>query len=174
MSRVDATAVEERLGRPNRRHPGRAVALGVLLLVLLGVLAARMVPHPIGPARTSGKYSGKAVTTARAAASDVATVLLVTNAASRGRAFGPYAALVVSDAEEALSGGQGTFDSIQPPDAQSDELRDALDELLGQATDDVAQVRIAARRGSLADLAEVAEPLNADLRGLERFVEQHS
>jgi hypothetical protein len=174
VSRVDTSVVEEGLDRPASRHPARAVAVGVVLLLLLGLLAWRMVPHPVGSARTADKYVGKAVTTARAAQSDVATVALVADAASRGRAFGPYTALVVSDAEEALSGVQGTFDSIQPPDARSDDVRETLDALLGQATDHVSQVRIAARRGSLDDLARLAQPLAEDARALERFVEQRS
>jgi hypothetical protein len=144
------------------------------VLLLLALLAWRMVPHPVGPARTSDKYLGKAVTTARAAASDVATVILVADAASRRQAFGPYTALVVSDAEEAVTGVQGTFDSIQPPNAESDEVRTTLDALLSQAADDVADVRIAARRGSLTDLDRIAQPLTRDVRQLNRFVERNS
>jgi hypothetical protein len=174
VGRVDGPALEERLRVRAPRRPGRAFAVGVLLLVLLALLGWRMVPHPVGPARTSGKYLGKAVTTARVALSDVETVLVVADGASKGQTFGPYTALVVSDSEEALSGVQGTFDSIQPPNAESDAVRAQLDDLLSQATGDVAQVRIAARRGSLPELAEIAKPLKKDARELQRFVERNS
>jgi hypothetical protein len=146
----------------------------VIGFLLLGLLAWRMVPHPVGPARTSAKYLGKAVTTARAAQSDVATAGLVSDAASRNHTFGPYTALVVSDAEAAVSGLQGTFDSIQPPDAASDEVRTELDGLLSDATDHLSEVRIAARRGTIDELARIARPLSADARRLERFVERNS
>jgi hypothetical protein len=174
MSRVDPLVVEERLLAPSRRRPVRTVAIGLTALVLLGLFATRMVPHPVGAARTDEKYLGKAVTTARAAASEVATVLLVADAASRGKSFGPYTAVVTSDAEAALSGVQGTFDSIQPPSDASDSTRDDLDALLGNAVDHVSSVRIAARRGELADLAETARPLVQDVTGLREFVEQNS
>jgi hypothetical protein len=172
VSRVDA--VEDRLHDVSRRRPARAIAIGAVGLMLLALLAWRMVPHPIGPARTGAKYLGKAVTTARAAQSDVATAILVSDAASRNHIFGPYTALVVSDAEEAVSGLQGTFDSIQPPDAASDDVRATLDALLSDATDHLSEVRIAARRGSLPELARTARPLTGDARRLERFVERNS
>ena len=54
------------------------------------------------------------------------------------------------------------------------EIPAGRDELLSKAADDVAQVRIAARRGALADLAEVAQPLTRDARQLQQFVEQNS
>jgi hypothetical protein len=172
--RVDPAAVEERVRVPAKRHPWRTVAVGAVALVLAGVLATRLVPHPVGPARTEEKYLGKAVTTARAAQSEVATVLLVSSAASRGNAFGPYSALVVSDSEETLSAVQGTFDSIQPPGASSDATRDELDAILSDAGDHVSDVRIAARRGDLADLAEVARPLGRDAVRLAAFVRDNS
>ena len=174
VSRIDPAAVEERLVEPSVRRPGRTVAAGVVLLVVLGVVATRTVPHPVGPARTQEKYVGKAVTTARAAQSEVATVLVVANAATRGNSFGPYTALVVSDSEETLSGVQGTFDSIQPPGESSDSTRDELDVLLSDAVDHVADVRIAARRGTVTDLAEIARPLERDAVLLDAFVEQNS
>jgi hypothetical protein len=173
--RVDPDTIEDRLvAGPRQSHPRRAIAFGVIGLMLLTGLAARMVPHPVGPARTDEKYVGKAVTTARAAQSDVATVLLVSDTASRGDAFGPYTALMVSDAEEALSGVQGTFDSIQPPSTAADDTRNELDAMLSEALGHVSEVRIAARRGELTDLAQIARPLRTDARRLDAFVEQNS
>jgi len=138
------------------------------------LLAAAGCAHPVGPARTFGKYEGKATTTASAALSNVQTARLVAEAAAKGNVFGPYASSVVSDAEESLDGLSGTFGSIQPPDGRADDLRDELDQLLSDALDHVTDVRIAARRGELATLDDTAAALAGDAEHLEAFVEQHS
>ncbi len=175
VSRVDPSKIEEATTetrwRVRRTTPGIVVILAIV--VLLAVLAWRMVPHPVGAARTYGKYQGKAVTTAESALSNVETVRLVARTASAGNAFGPYTSLVVSDAEEGLSGLQGTFDSIQPPDERADALGRELEGLLSDSLEHVRDVRIAARRGQLAELATVAEPLTDDASKLEAFAEQH-
>jgi hypothetical protein len=103
----------------------------------------------------------------------VQTVRLAADAGSDGKAFGPYLAVLISGQEDALSGVQGTFASIQPPDRRGDALRAELDRLLSDALDHVASVRIAARRGELDRLATVATPLADDAAALERFVEEH-
>jgi hypothetical protein len=172
MTRVDPVQIDQLVEAQSRRRgtaPG--VVVGVIVAVLLGVLGWRMVPHPVGAARTYGKYRGKSVTTAKAAVSDVETALLVSRTASKQNAFGPYTALVVSDSEDTLSGVQGTFDSIQPPDARADALRTQLDGLLGDALSDVANVRIAARRGDVSQLRSLARPLTEDARKLAAFMD---
>jgi len=68
---------------------------------------------------------------------------------------------------------QGTFASIQPPDARSDALRRQLSDLLTPAVDHVAQVRIMVRRGRLDDLTTTAQPLNDDQRQLQAFLKVH-
>ena len=137
------------------------------------VLAAGCTAHPVGPARTFGKYEGKAATTAESALSAVQTARLVASAASRGNAFGPYTSSVVSDAEETVSGLAGTFGSIQPPDARADDLRDELQQLLSDALDHVTAVRVAARRGDLPHLDAIAAPLAGDAEKLQAFTEAH-
>lgn len=175
MTRVDPAAVVVNLDVPPLRpRPGRGFFVGLMIVGLLCVLGWRMVPHPVGAARTFGKYEGKATSTAKAANSEVAVTRVAAQAATRGNAFGPYTALIVSDAEESISGGQGTFDSIQPPDRRADALRSQLDALLSNALDDVAHVRIAARRGDLPRLELVARSLVDDSRELRAFIEAHS
>lgn len=144
------------------------------MVLFLGLVATRCVPHPIGPARTYGKYEEKARTTAKSALSNVATVRLAARMGSEDRAFGPYLSVLVSDAEEAIGGVQSTFDSTQPPDERGDDLRDEIDELLTDALDHVADVRVAVRRGELADLDQEAQPLDEDAEKLQSFVERHS
>jgi len=131
------------------------------------------VAHPVGPARTFTTYEGKAVTSAEAAQSAVATVQLVASTAAAGKAFGPYTVVAVGEQEEGLSAVEGTFASIQPPDRRADAVRDELGPILTSAVDHVADVRIAARRGDLEDLDRVAAPLQADAAALDAFVARH-
>jgi len=132
--------------------------------VVLVVVAAALVvgcSHPVGPARTFGAYEGKARTTVRSALSNVETARLAVDALARGHSFGPYTAVVVSDAEDALGGLQGTFGSIQPPDRNADALRREVDELLGDALGGVSAARIAVRRSERPDTSALAESASA-------------
>ena len=144
------------------------LVVGALALTLTGC-----IPHPVSPARTFTKYEGKAVTTAESAQSAVETVILGAGAASRGNSYGPFVSVLISEQEESLSGVQGTFDSVQPPNGQSDDLRDELDELLSTALGHVADVRVAARRGQLHDLKNIAAPLVDDADALAAFIDEH-
>ena len=78
------------------------------------------------------------------------------------------------EAEEDADAAQGTFDGIQPSDRRADQLRDRLDELLGQATDTLTELRTVARRGRFAELAEVAAPLAEVAGKLHAFAEAHA
>ena len=142
-----------------------------VLPALLLVLPVACVAHPVGPARTMGKYTGKAATTAKSALSVVETVRLVARAAAEGKALGTYVDVVVSRAEESLDGLSGTFGSIQPPAERADRVREALEGMLDDALGHVTEVRVAARRGELAGLGRVAEPLAHDAEVLRKFIE---
>jgi hypothetical protein len=141
--------------------------------VLLAVALSACVPHPVGPARTYGKYEGKAVTTAESALSAVQSARLTATGATRHHLFGTYVGLVLGESEDNLSGLAGTFGSIQPPDEHADALRTELNSLLSDAGDHLAVLRIAARRGRIDELAALAEPLAADAEKLDGFVEAH-
>ncbi len=147
----------------------RRLAGGLVLLVAV----SSCVPHPVGPARTFGKFEGKAVTTAEGALSAVETVRLAAAAAAKGKTLGAYTAVLTSEQEDALAGVQGTFDSIQPPDADSDHLRAELDSILTPALAHVSSVRVAAHRGHLGHLDTVAAPLAADAKALQGFIATH-
>src|SRR5215211_2572221 len=116
-----------------------------------------------GPVRSSEVYESKAGQTA----------LLAVDAAKGSKAFGRYLTQVLVQAEEDADAAQGTFDGIQPPDRRADELRGRLDDLLTQATDTLAELRIAARRGHTAELAEPAAPLEELAGKLHAFAEAH-
>jgi hypothetical protein len=145
------------------------------LTALLGAFVlSGCVAHPVGPARTAGKYEGKAVTTAKSALSAVNTVRIAATTASRDHGFGPYLSVLISEQEEAVLGLQGTFDSIQPPDGRADDLKAELDDLLADAADHVTDVRLAVRRGELPGLAHTAAPLAEDAEKLNAFSEAHA
>jgi hypothetical protein len=146
---------------------------GRSVVVALALLTAGCA-HPVGPARTYGKYEGKATTTVQGALSNVATVRLMARTAAEGDAFGPYTAAVVSESEESLSGLQGTFGSIQPPNAHADRLRDEVDQLLSDALTHVTRVRVAARRGDLRHLGDISSDLDDDVDALNGFLDEHA
>ena len=118
-------------------------------------------------------YESKAGATAETVASAVETARLAAQAARDGDAYGRYLTQLLADAEKDADAAQGTFAAIQPPDRRADQLRDQLDELLGQATDTLADLRIAARRGRFTELAELAAPLAGLAEELHAFAEAH-
>jgi hypothetical protein len=136
--------------------------------VALGLL---LVGACTGPVRSTSVYESKAGQTAETVSSAVQTALLAVEAAEGGKAR--YLTQTLVEAEEDANAAQGTFDAIQPPDRRADELRDRLDELLGEATGTLAELRIAARRGRLADLPALAEPLPEVAEELDAFAEAH-
>ena len=137
----------------------------VVVLLLVGACT--------GPVRSFEVYESKAGQTAEVVASAVQTAALAVDAAEGGKAYGRYLSQVLVEAEEDAGAAEGTFDAIQPPDRRADELRDRLDELLGEATDTLAELRVAARRGRFADLPELAEPLPKVAEELDAFAEAH-
>jgi hypothetical protein len=142
------------------------------VLLVLG-LATGCVSHPVGPARTFESYEDKAATTAEAALSAVSTTILAAQVGTDGDAWGPYLSILVSEQEDEIVGVQGTFASVQPPDARSDALRTQLDDILQPAVDHVTDVRLTVRRGRLDDLNAVAQPLEADRVQLRAFLDSH-
>ena len=135
------------------------------LLLLLGACT--------GPVRSANVYESKAGVTAETVASAVETARLAVQAAQDGDAYGRYLTQVLVEAEEDAGSAQGTFDGIQPPDDRADELRSHLDDLLGDATETLADLRIAARRGRFAELPELARPLPEVAAKLDEFAEAH-
>ena len=139
------------------------------LAVLLVLLSACT-----GPVRSTNVYESKAGVTAETVRSAVETAHLAADAAGRDKAGGRYLAQVLAEAEEDAGAAQGTFEAIQPPDRRADELRDQLGELLDEATATLAELRIAARRGDLDELAGLARPLGPLAEELDAFAEAHA
>jgi light-regulated signal transduction histidine kinase (bacteriophytochrome) len=141
---------------------GSKAAVGVALLASTAC---------VGPARTHNDFQLKAKSTAETTLSAVGTTQLVVRLAADDRAFANYLSVLIGDAEEEATSAQATFDSIQPPNEDSDALRSQLDELLSTANDAIAEVRIAVRRGQLSEVATDADELAQIAKDLNSFIE---
>jgi hypothetical protein len=138
----------------------------VMALVLISVAC-------VAPARNTSTYSSKSGQTATTVLSAVNTAHLASDLAGQHRAFVPSTAVTIAGSEESARSAQGTFDSIQPPDPESDQIRAQLDPLLARAVDLITQLRIVARRGELDRLPAIAAPLEGVAASLDRFAEEH-
>jgi NTP pyrophosphatase (non-canonical NTP hydrolase) len=125
-----------------------------------GVLLAVVATGCVGPSRTVEDYKNKAANTAEAVASSVQTARFGAQAAHDKRITAAYLSRLVAEAEEDALAAQASFDSVQPPDHDADEVHDHLDELLTDALDLLRSARLAARRGHDDELAGLTEPLS--------------
>lgn len=139
-------------------------------MLALACLSA-CTPHTVGPARTYDDFERKARTTAEDSVSSVETVRLVADMFGAGDTFGTYASVAISEQEDVLTEVVGDFRSIQPPGPSSDRLRAALTVLLSQTLDDVAEVRLAVRRGDGHGAAAATAALGNDSEALQSFVD---
>lgn len=124
----------------------------------------------VTPATGSDSYRDKAVTSVRAASSEVATSQLVVRLVRHGRILSPYADETVTSSESALGSIADSFGSVQPPTGD-DGLRDEISGLVSDAEDAVGHARIAVRRsdpGALADAAAELRKVAADLTDAEK------
>jgi hypothetical protein len=131
------------------------------------LLAALLLTGCVTPATGRDSYSDKAVTSVRAATSEVQTARLVLQLLSQHRILSTYADETITANETALGSISAAFGSVQPPRGD-DALRDAVTKLLSDAEDAVAHARIAARRSDSRGAGDAAEELRAVARDLAR------
>jgi ABC-type transporter Mla subunit MlaD len=112
-----------------------------------------------GPSRTDDDYRHKAANTAETMQGLIGTAQLAVDAASRHKVPTPYLSVTLSEADDDASATEGTFDSVQPPSDQADQLRDKLDTLLQNTTSVLDDLRIAVRGGDISSLSKIAAPL---------------
>ena len=142
---------------------GRPVS-AVLLALLLGCAAC------VGPAPTTASYQGKAGHTAEDALSELETARLAVETAERGNMLHTSLEVLLSEAEDAYSSIQATFDSIQPPESpEADRIRDKLDKILSDGSDGLAQLRIAVRRDDAAEAHSTSASLRTVSEALRDF-----
>ena len=142
--------------------------------VAVSLLCGACVPGMTSPARDAGDYREKASTTAGAAASAVATVELLVAAARHDDATAAYLSVAVGDAERDLDATASTFGGILPPGPSSIRQRDEVVAVLDRAADDVADARIAIRRGDPRGLSDVQRALRRDIAALQDLEERTS
>jgi hypothetical protein len=142
-------------------------------LVGLALLCALVAGACVAPARTLKPYVADAVTTAEETRSAVQTALVASHSAARGNAFSNYLSTLFGDTEDTAAAVQSSFDSEQPPSRAADRLRNQLDSMLQDAGGVLVALRIHARRGEIARLARIAQPLNKVSKDLGHFIAVH-
>ena len=140
---------------------------------LVAVAAAVGLASCVAPARSFGAYEGKAVATADTALSAVRTAQLAARLGIEGKAFTPYVATTIANAETDIRSAQGLFDSIQPPDPEAESLRTRLDAILSQADEQITTLRVRARWTDIGALGSVADRLSGLGDRLDAFVNEH-
>jgi hypothetical protein len=78
--------------------------------------------------------------------------------------------VAVSDAEDVLGSVSGTFASIQPPEPDLDDLRAEVLDLLDEAESQMADTRIAIRRGDVDGALDAVEHSKDTVADLERIL----
>ena len=131
-------------------RPVRLLAAGLALAVAAGCA---------GPSRTDDDYRHKAANTAETMQGLIGTVQLAVDVGTRHKVPTPYLSVMLAEADDDATATVGTFDSVQPPSEQADQLRDKLDSLLQDTTSVLDDLRIAVRRGHISSLAKIAAPL---------------
>jgi hypothetical protein len=159
---VEAPGVKGNIRRGLLRF---APAIAVLLLAAPGCTA---------PALTTSAYGSKAANTAEEVVSASRTVLLAAQVGDERRSFPQTIAVTIADAEIDAGSARDAFVSIQPPDAASDEIRATLLPDVQRACDVIAEVRIAARRGDIGGLSQVAAPLEQLADELDDFATRYA
>src|SRR3954447_24321743 len=118
-------------------------------------------------------YESRASTTAERMVSPVATGQLIAQLGARGDLLGPYAKTATTGTLDEADQIQSSWNQVQPPNRRSDRLRNQLDRLLQRATDELVNLRIAARKGDLEALGRFEKPLGRLAAQLQRFQEDH-
>jgi hypothetical protein len=142
-------------------------------LVTAAVLTALLLTGCAGPSFSYRDYERKAAHTAEEAASVVQTAILTVEAADGRRAHGGYLDVLLTDAESTLGDIQSTFEGVQPPVPAADQLRTEVGDALTEAGEVLTALRITVRRGRLAELPALAEPLTGIHEQLDAFAEEH-
>lgn len=125
----------------------------------------------VGPSRTRSDYERKVANSAEAVVSAIESALLTIDVAADGRAPAAYISLRLSESEETAASVETALTAVQPPDRALDDLRrDALT-AIGDASDVLEELRLAAYRAELHALPRIAGELERPLQRLRRLME---
>src|SRR5689334_15483689 len=142
-------------------------------LVVTVAVVATVASSCVLPARSFAAYEGKAVQSAKESESAVGTALLGASQLVDHKTTATAGSVTMSNAEADANAAWAAFDSVQPPNHRSDELRSQLDQIQQAATSTIADMRIAARRGDLDSLAASAHDLEGVQEQLRKFQQEH-
>ena len=143
-------------------------ARGPWVVLLVGVVLG-LATACAGPTTGAHDYRLKLANTAESLESSAQTVIMAAGLLHDGRAFQPYVANVISAAEDDATSIQQTFDSRQPPNHSSDELRQHADTTINDVISAITDARIAARASETQDLAQAADKLRRLLNDLQKL-----
>jgi hypothetical protein len=138
---------------------------------VLAVLTAAGCIQYVSPSRTLADYESKAVNTAEAVLSAVATAALTVQVVDDDRTIGPTVAVLLSEAESDAGAAASTFDGVQPPSEEAEEVFEELEPLLDDATSRLRDLRVAARRNGADDVVAAGADLARLAADLEAFIE---
>ncbi|MDX6255725.1 MAG: hypothetical protein QOJ11_2059 [Frankiales bacterium] len=109
--------------------------------------------------RTDDDYRHKVANTAETLNGVLGTVELALKVTTRAPA--PFLSVTFAEADDDASATASNFDAIQPPSAAADRLREQLDQVMQGTVSMLDDLRIAARRNRMAELADLAKPLRS-------------
>ena len=144
-----------------REAAGVSLTLILLLSFLLSSCAA--------PTTSSGSYRDKAQLSAQTMASIVSSADLAASLQLQGRSLSSVTNINVSDAESDADSVVSTFDSRQPPDAESTKLMQKVDTPLQAASSGLTQLRIAVRSRNATAMRRAIRSLSGPLKQLSRL-----
>src|SRR4051794_21885530 len=134
-------------------------------LVVALVLSACVSSSP-----NDADFAKKAQKTVDTVAAAVGTAQLGITALHDGDAFDPYLSVLLGEAEEDAGAARQSFDSVQPPGVDSDEVRDQVHEVTDEAIELLSEARIAIRREDY----DAVLALDAPLAGVSERLKQLS
>jgi hypothetical protein len=130
-----------------------------------------LVTGCVGPSRTDTDFRHKAANTAETVSGIIGTVQVALAALARNGVPAPYLSVTIAEADDDASAVVDTFDSVQPPSEQADDLRSKLDDVLQQAVSTLDDLRIAVRRGELRELPQRAGSLASFRERLQQLMD---
>src|SRR3954464_6754997 len=136
----------------------------------LAVLVAFTLTACVSSAPNDADFAKKAQKTVDTVDAAVGTAELGISALHDGDALDPYLSVLFGEAEEDAGAARQSFDSVQPPGADSDEVRDQVHEVTDDAIDLLSEARIAIRRED----HEAVLALDAPLAGVSERLKQLS
>jgi len=137
--------------------------------VALLAVAALLLVSCAGPTVTADQYRAKVAQTAKAMNSIVVTAQHAARLDLDGKMLHTVTDTVVSDAEQDADSVQTTIESRQPPDDESDQLRQQVEQPLQQAASLLTDLRIAVRDNDHGKQRATADALAEPLAAFEQL-----